>query len=198
MAEAARRMGLNHVVVTMVSRDDLADGGASHIAGVVREVRQALPEASIEVLVSDLAGDLSAIETVVTARPHVFNHNVETVPRLYGEVRPQADYERSLAVLAHAGRAASDIPTKSGLMLGLGETAEEVREVMRDLRAAGVSMLTLGQYLRPSKRHLPVTRFVPPEEFAALESDALQAGFAAVASAPYVRSSYRAGQLLEP
>lgn len=198
VAEAARRMELAHVVVTMVTRDDLPDGGAGHVAACVREVRSTCPEASVEVLVSDLGGDAAAIDGVVSARPDVFNHNVETVPRLYAEVRPQADYARSLEVLACAAETGgAAMPAKSGLMLGLGETAEEVREVMRDLRDAGVDMLTLGQYLRPSARQLPVARFVPPEEFAAHERAALDLGFAAVASAPYVRSSYRARALTD-
>lgn len=196
VAEAARRLGLGHVVITMVTRDDLPDGGADHVAAVVREVRAVLPDATVEVLVSDLGGDLAAVRVVASAGPDVFNHNVETVPRLYATVRPRADYARSLRMLETARDAAPGTPTKSGLMLGLGERPEEVLGVMRDLRKAGVTILTLGQYLRPSARHLPVARFVPPGEFAAHAEAARELGFAAVASAPYVRSSYRAERLL--
>ena len=143
---------------------------------------------------SDFGGNLGGVDTVADARPDVFNHNVETVPRLYETVRPGADYQRSLGVLAHAAERRSDIPTKSGLMLGLGETADEVEQVMRDLRAAGCAMLTLGQYLRPSEKHLPVVEFVPPERFAELARTAYSMGFASVASAPFVRSSYHAAE----
>jgi lipoyl synthase len=204
-------MGLSHVVITTVTRDDVEDGGAAHFVAVIEAVREALPEAAVEVLTSDFGGRLESVDTVALARPDVFNHNLETVPRLYAGVRPGADYRRSLDVLARAREAAAvdapvdpgerggstiaGIPTKSGLMLGLGETVPEVREVMHDLLDAGVSLLTLGQYLRPSKNHLPVAEFVAPEVFAQLEADARDMGFAAVASAPYVRSSYHAGEL---
>jgi lipoyl synthase len=194
VAEAARRMRLVHVVITMVTRDDVADGGAAHVAATVEAVRAEVPDATIEVLTSDFAGRIASVDTVVASRPDVFNHNLETVPRLYESVRPGADYERSLEVLCHAG--SLGMTTKSGLMLGLGETAEEVVAVMRDLREAGVSVLTLGQYLRPSARHLPVAEFVEPTVFAELEREAYAAGFSAVASAPYVRSSYHAGELM--
>lgn len=195
VAAAAVLMGLRHVVVTMVTRDDLADGGAAHIAAIVAAVREASPEAAVEVLVSDLAGDAAAIDAVLASGPDVFGHNVETVPRLYSRVRPAAGYARSLAVLARVARTAPGTPVKSGLMLGLGETRQEVGRVLSDLRAAGCTMLTLGQYLRPSPRHLPVARFVPPGEFAELAREAYALGFAAVASAPFVRSSYRAGEM---
>lgn len=195
VAEAARRMGLRHVVVTMVTRDDLDDGGASHIVAVIGAVREAAPDAAIEVLVSDFSGDMVAVDAVAGARPDVFNHNLETVPRLYPTVRPGADYGRSLDVLARSREVAPEMPTKSGLMLGLGETSHEVRSVEDDLRAHGVEMLTLGQYLRPSPAHLPVAEFVAPEVFAELARDAYRKGFTAVASAPFVRSSYRAGEL---
>lgn len=206
VAQAASEMGLTHVVITMVTRDDVEDGAAGHVVSTIEAVRAALPAAAIEVLVSDFGGRLASVEAVVNARPDVFNHNLETVPRLYASVRPGAEYARSLRVLEHAAeraradaaaseRASRPLPTKSGLMLGLGETAEEVAEVMRDLRDAGVTMLTLGQYLRPSPRHLPVAEFVDPSQFAAYAREARALGFSAVASAPFVRSSYHAGEL---
>jgi lipoic acid synthetase len=195
LAEAARRMGLRHVVVTTVTRDDLPDGGAAHFVAVIEALRGALPDAAVEVLTSDFAGDDGAVDTVAAARPDVFNHNLETVPRLYADVRPGADYRRSLRVLRRVKQTQPDLPTKSGLMLGLGETPAEVVEVMRDLREADCDMLTLGQYLRPSKRHLPVAEFVRPEVFERLEAEGRALGFSAVASAPFVRSSYHAGEL---
>jgi lipoyl synthase len=195
LAEAAVKLGLSHVVVTTVTRDDLPDGGAAHFVAVIGALRDALPSAAVEVLTSDFAGRLESVDTVAAARPDVFNHNIETVPRLYESVRPGADYARSLHVLARVRETQPDLPTKSGLMLGLGETADEVRSVMRDLLGSGVEMLTLGQYLRPSKEHLPVAEFVEPSVFAELERDAYELGFRAVASAPYVRSSYHAGEL---
>jgi lipoic acid synthetase len=194
VGEAVARMGLRHAVVTMVTRDDLADGGAAHIVAVIEAIRAAAPGAAVEVLVSDFGGDLAAVDTVLDARPDVFNHNVETVPRLYETVRPGADYERSLGVLDHAATRRPGVPTKSGLMLGLGETAGEVEQVMRDLRDARCAMLTLGQYLRPSAKHLPVAEFVPPERFASLARAAYAMGFTSVASAPFVRSSYHAAE----
>ena len=195
LAEAASRMGLSHVVVTTVTRDDLPDGGAAHFVAVVEALRAAVPEARIEVLTSDFAGDLEAVDLVADAAPDVFNHNMETVVRLYPTVRPGADYERSLAVLARVKERHPHMPTKSGLMLGLGETGDEVEAVMRDLRANRVDLLTLGQYLRPSAKHLPVAEFVAPERFAELRALGYEMGFAAVASAPFVRSSYHAGEL---
>jgi lipoic acid synthetase len=188
-------LGLRHVVVTSVTRDDLADGGAAHFVAVVQALRAALPDAAVEVLTSDFAGRLESVDTVAAARPDVFNHNLETVPRLYGSVRPGADYARSLRILRRVGETQPDLPTKSGIMLGLGEAPDEVREVMRDLLGNGVKMLTLGQYLRPSKAHLPVAGFVEPSVFRQLARDAYKLGFSAVASAPYVRSSYHAGEL---
>jgi lipoic acid synthetase len=195
VAEAAVQLGLKHVVVTTVTRDDLPDGGAAHFVAVIDALRSALPEAAIEVLTSDFGGRLESVDAVAAARPDVFNHNLETVPRLYAEVRPGAEYERSLRVLWRVRASAPDLPTKSGLMLGLGESPNEVREVMADLREVGVSMLTLGQYLRPSPAHLAVAEFVEPAVFAELARDACRMGFGAVASAPYVRSSYHAGEL---
>jgi lipoyl synthase len=199
LAEAAARLGLSHVVVTTVTRDDLPDGGAAHFVAVIDALRSTVPKATVEVLTSDFAGRLEDVDTVAAARPDVFNHNVETVPRLYAEVRPGADYQRSLGVLARVKEhaAADPIPTKSGLMLGLGETYEEVVSVMRDLRTAGCDIVTLGQYLRPSKRHLPVAEFVEPRVFDGLAAEGRSLGFSGVASAPFVRSSYHAGELAE-
>ena len=195
IAEAASRMGLKHVVITTVTRDDLPDGGAAHFVAVIEAVRGRLPEVALEVLTSDLAGNERAVDTVSAARPDVFNHNVETVPRLYAEVRPQADYARSLRVLERVRETQPDLPTKSGLMLGFGERFDEVTEVMSDLRAHGVRMITLGQYLRPSPAHLPVAEFVEPAVFAELARVGYKLGFDAVASAPFVRSSYHAGEM---
>ena len=202
VARAAQRLGLKHVVITCVTRDDLPDGGAAHFAATITAVGARCPDAVIEVLTSDFQGNREAIATVVRTAPDIFNHNVETVPRLYPRVRPQADYQRSLDVLAAAGDlgAGGDrtLYTKSGLMVGLGETADEVRDVMRDLRDVGCAILTIGQYLAPSGQHLPVTRFVEPGEFDALAADARAMGFAAVAAAPFVRSSYLAEDLFAP
>ncbi|MFU8891195.1 MAG: lipoyl synthase [Anaerosomatales bacterium] len=202
VAEAARRMGLAHVVVTTVTRDDLPDGGAAHFVAVIEALREAVPDAAVEVLTSDFAGNTSSIDAVTDARPDVFNHNLETVPRLYPEVRPGAEYRRSLGVLARVKERCAEadaprLPTKSGLMLGLGETPEEVVAVMRDLRGAGCDLLTLGQYLRPSPAHLPVAEFVEPAVFEELARDARALGFSAVASAPFVRSSYHAKELAD-
>ncbi len=195
VGEAARRMELDHVVITMVTRDDLPDGGAAHVAAVVSAVRQDRPGCRVEVLTSDFAGDASAIDTVVAAGPDVFNHNVETVPRLYPSVRPEADYARSLAVLSRVAGAAGGPPTKSGLMVGLGESEEEVVSVLGDLRGAGVGIVTIGQYLRPGPGHLPVERFVEPAVFDRFADEARSLGFSGVASAPFVRSSYHAASL---
>jgi lipoic acid synthetase len=188
-------MGLAHVVVTTVTRDDLPDGGAAHFVAVIRAIRVAAPSTRIEVLTSDFGGDLDAVDLVATAAPDVFNHNVETVPRLYAEVRPGADYQRSLDVLARVHARQPALPTKSGLMVGLGETRQEVAEVLRDLRAHGVDVVTIGQYLRPSARHLPVVEYVEPATFAWYEGQAKEIGFAGVAASPFVRSSYHAGEL---
>jgi len=196
VAEAAARLKLRHVVVTSVTRDDLPDGGAAHFAATVRAIKAALPQAVVEVLTPDFQGDRTAVATVLSARPDIFNHNVETVPRLYAQVRPQADYRRSLAVLQAAARIGQRIGvrlyTKSGLMVGMGETAEEVTRALQDLRAVRCDILTIGQYLAPSKDHYPVARFVEPAEFEALGAQAKGMGFTAVASGPFVRSSYQA------
>jgi lipoic acid synthetase len=194
VAAAAAEMGLKYVVVTSVTRDDLSDGGAAHFAATIRAIRERIPGAEIEVLIPDLQGDPAALRTVLDARPDVLNHNIETVPRLYPQVRPQADYRRSLELLQAAGKIAPSIPTKSGLMLGLGEEPEEVRQTLQDLRTHGCRFLTLGQYLQPSPEHLPVAAYVPPEEFERWRAAALAMGFTHVASAPFVRSSYHAGE----
>ena len=197
VAEAVKSLGLSYAVVTSVTRDDLPDGGAGHFAAVIREIRTLSPDAKVEVLIPDLLGSEDAIRTVVDARPDVLNHNLETVPRLYERVRPGADYRRSLDLLKTVKGLDPKMPTKSGLMLGLGETDEEITVVFRDLIEAGCGILTLGQYLQPSKRHLPVERWVPPEEFDALRERALKTGFQEVASGPFVRSSYHAGELFK-
>ena len=195
VAEAVRRMKLRHVVITSVTRDDFVDGGAAHFAATVRAVKTASPAATVEVLVPDFAGSAESVATVLDARPDVFNHNVETVPRLYASVRPQADYLRSLSVLRLAFEKRPSTATKSGMMLGLGETIAEVEAVFADLRSSGVKIVTAGQYLRPSVKHLAVERFVTPEEFAALEARARRMGFDAAFCAPFVRSSYHAGEV---
>ncbi len=193
MAQAAREMGLKYVVLTMVSRDDLPDGGAEHIAQAISALHDAMPTVGVEALISDLGGSEQALCRVLAAGPAVLNHNLETVPRLYSALRPQAEYQRSLQVLRRASRAGA--LTKSGLMLGLGERRQEVSAVMADLREAGCALLTLGQYLAPSRDHHPVDSYVTPERFTELADEALSMGFRAVASGPYVRSSFQAGQL---
>ena len=195
VAEAAKKLGLKHVVITSVTRDDLADGGAGQFARTVGAVREATG-ATVEVLTPDFAGNEEAIRTVASARPDVYNHNLETVPSLYAAVRPGAGYARSLALIDSVKRLDPGILTKSGLMLGLGESTDEVLASLADLRRAGCDLLTMGQYLAPSKEHLPVARFVPPEEFDALGRKAREMGFLGVASAPFVRSSHEAGALL--
>jgi lipoic acid synthetase len=196
VAEAAARLRWRHVVVTSVTRDDLPDGGASHLAATVGRLRVAAPGASVELLVPDFGGAAAPLLRVLESRPDVVAHNVETVPRLYPRVRPQAEYGRSLALLARcAGRGGDGegAEVKSGIMAGLGETREELRRVLADLREAGVSRLTVGQYLAPSPRHLPVARYLSPEEFGEIGAEASALGFRRVDSAPLVRSSYRAG-----
>jgi len=195
MAAAIQRLDLRFCVLTMVTRDDLAEGGAGHVAATIDAVRRARPSVGLEVLVSDFGGDREALGRILDARPDVLNHNMETVPRLYPAVRPMADYGRSLRILGIADRHKPRPVTKSGLMLGLGETQEEVLRTMDDLRRSGCDALTLGQYLAPSKHHHPVERYVPPDEFDALAEEARGRGFRGVASGPYVRSSFRAEQL---
>lgn len=195
LAEAAAGLNLRHVVITSVARDDLADEGAAHFAACVRATRARLPEATIEVLVPDFHGRGECIRTVCEARPEVFNHNIETVARLQKRVRPAARYQRSLDVLRTAKMLDPRIVTKSGIMLGLGETREEVIETFRDLRSAGCDLLTVGQYLRPGVGYLDVVRYYTPQEFEELGELARELGFAAVASGPFVRSSYFAETL---
>ncbi|SPE32500.1 lipoate synthase [Candidatus Sulfopaludibacter sp. SbA6] len=192
VAEAVAVMGLKFAVITSVNRDDRQDGGAELFALVIRAIRDRVPGCGIEVLVPDFQGSRPAVETVMEAAPDVLNHNTETVPRLYRQVRLGARYERSLDVLAYAKQVAPRTPTKSGLMLGLGETAAEVLDVMRDLRAHHVDILTLGQYLRPSPQHLPIVRYVTPEEFGEFRAAGSEMGFAHVEAGPLVRSSYHA------
>ncbi len=193
VAEAVRRMRLKHVVITSVARDDLPDGGAAHFAATIAALRRVDPGLAIEVLTPDFNDSSDAIGAVLAARPDVFNHNLETVRRLTPRVRSRATYDRSLSVLRHAKTQGDPgLHTKSGLMLGLGETEAEIREALRDLRAVGCDILTLGQYLQPTREHLPVAEYVPPERFAALGEEARSLGFVHVASAPKVRSSYNA------
>ena len=193
LARTIAQMHLRYVVITSVDRDDLMDGGAQHFVDCIQAVRAQSPDIKIEVLVPDFRGRLeTAVEILQLAPPDVMNHNLETVPRLYKQARPGADYQNSLDLLKVFGQLHPQVPTKSGLMLGLGETDEEILEVMRDLRAHGVTMLTLGQYLQPSQHHLPVARFVTPERFVQFEQEALAMGFAKAACGPMVRSSYHA------
>jgi lipoic acid synthetase len=194
VAEAAARLGLAHVVITSVTRDDLSDGGADHFARCVAAVRERTGS-TVEVLTPDFLGDCSAIDSVIDSQPDVYNHNMETVPRLYDRVRRNARYGRSLALLARVKERAPHIPTKSGLMLGLGETLDELLRVCADLLTVGCEMITLGQYLQPTPGHLPVERFVPPGEFDEIGRLVRQMGFASVASGPFVRSSYHAGEM---
>jgi lipoic acid synthetase len=195
VASAARQMGLKYVVITSVTRDDLPDGGAAFFAKTIDEIHRQIPDALVEVLIPDFQGDAEALQTVLNARPDVLNHNVETVPRLYPIVRPQANYRRSLQLLNRVRKYDPYLPTKSGLMLGLGESSAEIRSTLKDLRDVRCRILTLGQYLQPSKAHLPVKRFVPPAEFENWKHTAVKMGFSEVASGPFVRSSYHAKEL---
>ncbi len=195
VAEAVSEMGLSYAVITSVTRDDLSDGGASHFVEVLSEVRKKTPKTRVEILIPDLQGNWEALDSILKAHPEVLNHNIETVARLYPTVRPEAIYKRSLELVAKVKELSPSTPTKSGIMLGLGETFDEVRQTMVDLLEHGCDILTLGQYLQPSRSHLSVDRFVPPEEFESLKQEALQLGFKAVASNPTVRSSYEAGVL---
>jgi lipoic acid synthetase len=197
VAEAARRMGLRHVVVTCVTRDDLADGGAHQFAETIRELRTALPDSAIEVLTSDFRGNMTSVRTVVEARPDYFNHNVETVPRLYDFVRPGSRFERSLSVLEEAKRVDPAMVTKSGLMLGLGERRDEVLDVLRRLRESSVEIVTIGQYLQPKREKLDVVEYVPPSVFDEYRELGEELGFRAVFSGPFVRSSYMADVVAE-
>jgi lipoic acid synthetase len=195
VAEAAVRLGLGYIVLTAVARDDLADGGAAHFAASIRAIRRRLPEAKVEVLTPDFRGDLVALRSVLEAEPDVFNHNVEMAARLFSALRPQGSYERSLRLLAAAHERRRGQVTKSGLMVGLGETDVEVLEVLGDLREAGVDIVTIGQYLRPTRQHAPVARYVAPEEFRRYEGAARELGFPTVYSGPFVRSSFNAEEV---
>ncbi len=194
VAQAVMNMSLKHAVITSVNRDERRDGGAPIFAMVIRGIRQLQPGCSIEVLIPDFKGSVEALRIVMAAQPEILNHNVETVPRLFNQVQPQDRYEWSQAILTHAKRLDPEVLTKSGIMVGLGETFEEVQDTMRDLRSWGVDILTIGQYLQPSRKHLPIERYYTPDEFTALKQFGLDLGFQWVESAPLVRSSYRAGE----
>ncbi len=197
VARMTAEMKLRYVVITSVNRDDLADGGSAHFAETIRQVRLALPDAQIEVLTPDFEGDMDAVARVLDASPHVFNHNMETVPRLYRKVRPQANYKQSLAVLRFARTYRPEVMTKSGFMAGLGETAEEVEQLLRDLRNQDVDVATIGQYLQPTRRNLQVAEYVTPAQFEAYRGFGLSIGFRMVFSGPLVRSSYMADMVNE-
>ncbi|HSP46954.1 MAG TPA: lipoyl synthase [Clostridiaceae bacterium] len=197
LAEAVKSLALKHVVITSVTRDDLADGGASHFARCIEAVRRLSPETTIEVLIPDFIGNEEALDMVIAASPEVINHNVETVRSLYEKVRPQADYDRSMAVIAYVKEKAPHIMTKTGIMVGLGETDEEVYAVMDDSRKAGCDIFTVGQYLRPSEAHLMMVEYVEPSRFETYRKAGEARGFRYVASSPLVRSSYQAGEALE-
>ena len=198
VAESVATLGLRHAVITSVDRDDLRDGGAEIFARTIRAIRRRSPGTTIEVLTPDFQGDHDAIETVVAAAPDIFNHNTETVPRLYSRIRPKAVYERSLELLRHVKRLQPSMVTKSGLMVGLGETEDELLQVFRDMREHSIDVLTVGQYLRPSAKHAEVARYYPPEEFTDLKRAAQAMGFAHVESGPLVRSSYHADEQVAP
>jgi lipoic acid synthetase len=197
LAEAVRRMKLNHVVITSVNRDDLPDGGAAQFVACIEAVRCVSPQTTIEVLIPDLCGNWEALAQILAARPEVLNHNTETVPRLYRRVRPQGDYSRTLELLKRARKLAPSVYTKSGIMVGLGETDEEVRQVMQDLRSVDCDILTIGQYLQPSPKHLPLQAFITPEQFDAWRVAGEAMGFLQVVSSPLTRSSYHAEQVQE-
>lgn len=197
ITEAALSLDLDYLVITSVTRDDLSDGGASCFAEAIAKIRESMPEALIEILIPDFQGDRSSLRIAIEASPDVLNHNVETVPRLYPTARPEASYGRSLELLRTSEEINAMMPTKSGLMLGLGESDDEIEKTLRDILDTGCSILTLGQYLQPSTEHLPVERFVSPDEFDKWRDYAHRIGFSAVASGPFVRSSYRARELYD-
>jgi lipoyl synthase len=197
IADAVKALGLKYVVVTSVTRDDLPDGGASHFANVIREIQKASSRVSIEVLIPDFKGDEEALNTVIQANPVIINHNIETVPRLYKTVRPQAKYLQSLELLKRVKKSSNSIYTKSGMMVGLGESQEEVMQSLKDLRDAGCDFLTIGQYLAPSKEHHPVIEYVHPDVFEFYRKTAIEMGFKDAACGPLVRSSYKAHEMLE-
>jgi lipoyl synthase len=195
VANAVKELGLAHTVITSVTRDDLPDGGAGHFAEVIGRIKQKGVKTVIEVLIPDFQGNLEALNKVILAGPHIINHNVETVPRLYPEVRPMADYRRSLELIRRVKSIESSIYTKSGIMLGLGENGQEVLQAMRDLRENGCEMITIGQYLAPSKLHHPVIEYVHPDVFEKYKKAGMEMGFKSVSSGPFVRSSYHAGEV---
>ena len=197
LARAVQQIGLKHIVITSVTRDDLADGGAGIFAETIRRLRDLSPDCGIEVLIPDFRGNWEALRIVMAARPDILNHNIETVPRLYRRVRPKAIYRQSLELLRRAGESGPNVVTKSGLMVGLGETRAELSQTFRDLRQHGVDILTVGQYMRPTMQHLPVERWVRPDEFADFKREALELGFRHVESGPLVRSSYHAHEQVE-
>ena len=197
LATAVKRLGLNHVVITSVNRDDLPDGGAQQFVNCIQAIRAKSPGTTIEVLIPDLCGNWNALDLILQAQPEVLNHNTETIPRLYRRVRPQGNYKRTLELLRRSRQSLSRVYTKSGLMVGLGETDAEIRQVMQDLQSVGCDILTLGQYLQPSPKHLPVNTFVPPEQFAAWQQYGESLGFLQVVSSPLTRSSYHAEQVRE-
>ena len=197
VTRAVQKMGIYYVVITSVTRDDLPNGGASFFAKTIRAIRALNPKIKVELLIPDFKGDQYSLETVLKECPEILNHNIETIPRLYPEVRPQADYRRSLDLLRRSKKEYPHIATKSGLMLGFGETQEEVLEVLRDLREAGCDFLTIGQYLQPRQDRLPVIRFIPPEEFEEYKRVGKAMAFRAVASGPFVRSSFEAEKMYE-
>lgn len=197
VARAVKKLGLRHVVITSVTRDDLPDGGAGHYAEVIKEVKSLNDGVIIEVLIPDFSGDTAALLKVVAGEPHIINHNVETVPRLYSSVRPMAVYERSIELLGNVKKVSKNIFTKSGIMVGLGESKEEVEKVFCDLRGVGCDFLTVGQYLAPSKKHHPVVEYIHPDVFEEYRQMGLKMGFRYVASGPFVRSSYHADQVFE-
>lgn len=195
VADAAEKLGLRHIVVTSVTRDDLPDGGASHFASTIAALKKRLPQSTIEVLIPDFKGDKHSLSAVISARPDIINHNLETVPSLYKTVRPQAEYGRSLELLRRVKR--SGIPAKTGIMAGLGETEREVLELLDDIASVGCDMLTIGQYLAPSKEHIPIAEYVTPQTFDKYSREALARGIKYVASGPFVRSSYNAAEGME-
>jgi lipoic acid synthetase len=197
VAQAVKRMGLQYVVITSVTRDDLPDGGASHFAKTIKAIRALDRKIKVEVLIPDFKGEFSPLMTVLEESPDVLNHNIETIPRLYPRVRPQADYKRSLDLLKRSKEAYPHIFTKSGFMVGLGETEEEVIHLLQDLREVGCDFLTIGQYLQPRPDRLPVVRYIPPEEFEEYQKIGIENGFKSVASGPFVRSSFHASQMFE-
>ncbi len=192
VAQTTKAMGLKHVVITSVTRDDLPDGGAQIFVGCIEEIRKTVPGCGVEVLIPDLMGNWEALSTIVAAGPDIFNHNTESVPRMYAWVRPKARYERTMELLARVKQQDPAMLTKSGIMVGLGESREEIHQVMRDMRDSQVDVLTVGQYLRPDQKHLPVEKYYTPEEFQAIKAEALTLGFRHVESGPLVRSSYHA------